>query len=41
MEGKRSEPEEAEFEIVNIDALALSGALRSKKDVYDFFAFKM
>ena len=41
MERKRSQPEEAEFELVNVDALALSGALWSKKDIYDFFAFKL
>lgn len=41
MEKKRDAPEEDLYELVNMDALSLTGAIRSKKDIYDFFQFKL
>ena len=41
MERKRSEPEEEKYEVLSVEALSLTGAIRSKKDIYDVFAFKL
>lgn len=41
MEGKRREPEEDKYEVLSVEALSLTGAIWSKKDIYDFFAFKL
>lgn len=41
MERKRKQAEEDKYEVLSVEALSLTGAIRSKKDIYDFFAFKM
>ena len=41
MEKRLREPEEDLYEVLNVEALSLTGAIRSKKDIFDFFSFKM
>lgn len=41
MDRKRPEPKEDKYEVLSVEALSLTGAIRSKKDIYDFFSFKM
>lgn len=37
---KRKQPEESDEELLHVEAMSLTGAIRSKKDVYEFFSFK-
>jgi hypothetical protein len=38
---KRAKPEEGDLELLAVEAMSLSGVIRSKKDIYEFFLYKM